>query len=80
MSRENYVELGWAARPLKEQHPDLSDKVCADFDRDNLDLCRLIMRGVLTRSQAEQARKRLTKSIMEAIKSALAALEGESHE
>lgn len=73
MSRQNSVEMGWGARPIKEQHPDLSDDLCQHFDRDNQDLSRLVLRGIITPSQAAISRQRYVKKVGEAIRSALAA-------
>lgn len=68
---ENSVELGWSARPIKEQQPVLSEEAAAQIDRDNHDLSRLRMRGLISDGEIRSIRKRLVKSIEEQIKKAL---------
>jgi hypothetical protein len=68
---QNSVEMGWAASPMKEQHPVLSDIDCKMFDEDNNAISRLRMRGLITPSMADNARKKYVKKVEEAIKKAL---------
>lgn len=68
----NTVEMGWGAPPMKEQHPVLPDEVCEQFDKDNDAICRLSLRGMLTQSQADAARKKYVAKVADAIKRALA--------
>lgn len=68
---ENAVELGWGARPLKEQHPVLSDEQAEHFDNDNMAISRLVVRGMIPPSTANNARKKLVKNIENAIVKAL---------
>jgi len=70
----NSVELGWGARPIKEQHPVLSKAIADHFDRDNVALSRLRVRGFVTDSEHRSIVKRLTKKIAAEIQAALARL------
>jgi hypothetical protein len=69
----NSVEMGWGAPPMKEQHPILPDVVCQQLDKDNDAICRLSLRGMLTQSQADAARKKYVAKVAAAIKHALTA-------
>lgn len=68
----NSLEMGWGAPPIKEQHPILDDDVAEHFDRDNQALSRLTVRGLLTSSQAEAARKKHVANVVKAIKAEIA--------
>lgn len=70
---KNEVEMGWAARPMKEQHPALPDGVAEDFDDDNQQLVRLKLRGLLTPSEADRARQRYVKNVEKALRKILPA-------
>lgn len=72
-TRNNGVEFGWGAPPMKEQHPILSDFAAEQFDKDNMALIRLSLRGYLTDAQKHQAMKKITKAIGVAIRLALKA-------
>jgi len=76
MQGNNHVEMGWGAPPMKEQHPVLSDCDCIHFDRDNQDLSRLVVRGLITRSAAAAARKKYVRHVEKAIRAAIAQEEG----
>lgn len=65
---EKTIELGWAARPIKEQHPCLPDEIAARLDRDNQDLSRLRIRGLISDAEMRAIRKRLVKEIDRAIR------------
>ena len=67
----NYVEMGWGAMPIKEQHPCLPDEVAANFDADNLAISRLLLRGLITQSQANAARQKYVKKVETAIRASL---------
>ncbi|MEQ1950951.1 hypothetical protein [Mesorhizobium sp. CN2-181] len=67
----NEVIFGWGAPPLKEQHPILPDETADHFDKDNMAISRLAVRGLLTASQRNAAHKKLTKAIETSIRSAL---------
>nr|WMC99312.1 hypothetical protein RAR13_11705 [Aminobacter aminovorans] len=69
----NMVEFGWGARPMKEQHPVLDEEVAAHFDKDNMAIIRLSVRGLITDSQKVGAFKKLTASIGKEIRLALQA-------
>lgn len=66
-------ELGWSARPFKEQFPQLSDNEAMLFDEDNKALLRLRVRGYLT----EKARDAVVKKIGKALETAL---KGQPHD
>jgi hypothetical protein len=72
----NFVEMGWGAAPMKEQHPVLSDADADHFDKDNQAISRLLLRGLITRQQAHTARVRYAKKVGEAV---IAALEAGAH-
>ncbi|NBU79779.1 MAG: hypothetical protein EBS50_12035 [Sphingomonadaceae bacterium] len=67
----NAVEMGWGAPPIKEQHPVLPDDEAAHFDADNQAISRLLLRGLITHSQAGAARERYVKKVGAAIRAAL---------
>lgn len=73
----NGVEFGWDAPPMKEQHPVLNAYVAEHFDKDNVAVIRLHVRGLITDSQRDAAFRKLTKKIGSAIRAALASEEGE---
>lgn len=77
----NSVEMGWGAAPMKDQHPVLSAETAEQFDRDNEAISRLVVRGLLTQSQASAARKKYVAKVGNAIKAALRAhlIEGGGH-
>ncbi len=68
---DNSVILGFAAPPLKEQHPALPDDVAQRFDEDNVAISRLKIRGMIAPSIADKARARLVKEIETALRRAL---------
>lgn len=72
---ENSVEMGWGARPIQEQHPVLHEDVASNLDRDNAAISRLFLRGLITQSQADAARKKYVKKVAAAIRSALSSKE-----
>ncbi len=68
---KNSVDMGWGAAPMKEQHPVLHDDVAAQFDADNDAVSRLLLRGLITQSQAQSARDKYVKKVAAAVKSAI---------
>ena len=64
------IELGFAAKPLKEQFPQLSDEVATALQKDSEYLSRLRVRGLISDAENNAIRKRLFKSINTAIKDA----------
>ena len=68
---ENSVILGFAAPPLKEQHPALSQADADHFDADNVAISRLKIRGMIAPSVADKARAKLVKQIETALRRAL---------
>ena len=67
----NSVEMGWGALPMKEQHPILHSDVAGQFDADNDAISRLYLRGLITQSQADAARKKYVAKVGVAIKAAI---------
>ena len=67
------IEMGWAARPMKEQHPALPDTVADHLDKDNLALSRLRVRGLIADSEIARIRGRFLKNAEQEIEKALAA-------
>ena len=51
-------EQGWAARPFKEQFPELSDKAATHLDRLNRAITDLYMADMLTDSQHKALREK----------------------
>ncbi len=72
MSR-NSVEMGWGAAPIKQQHPVLPNEIAEQFDKDNEAITRLHLRGLITASAAESARRKYASKVAAAITRALAA-------
>lgn len=70
---KNYVEMGWGAPAMKAQHPVLDEETAAHFDEDNKSISRMVIRGLITPSQADLARKKYVKNVEAAIKKALQA-------
>lgn len=51
-------EQGWAARPFKEQFPQLSDNAAGHLDRVNAAITDLYLSEVITHSAMENARQK----------------------
>ena len=67
-------EQGWAARPFKEQFPELPDAEAARLDKINAAITTLSMADILTFSQTESIRqKKMPKVVSAAISKARAA-------
>lgn len=73
---KNSVDLGWGADPIGVQHPILDPGLAAALDRDNQEVSRLRVRGLIADSEMRRIRRRLVRSIETAIKKALAEKEG----
>lgn len=74
-------EQGWAARPFKEQFPELSDKAAERLDKINAAITMLGVNDMLTFSQVEAIRhkrfpKLVSTQINEARLAAIAAQAG----
>lgn len=67
----NSVQMGWGALPMKQQHPVLHEDVASQFDADNEAVSRLFLRGLITQSQADGARKRYVTKVGNAIRAAI---------
>lgn len=68
-------EQGWAARPFKEQFPELSGKEAKRLDDINAAITLLSIAGILTFSQSDLIRrKRMPKVVSAAISKARAAI------
>lgn len=73
----NTFEQGWAARPFKEQFPELSDKEAERLDRLNIGITDLLMADLLTDSQARAIRqKRFPKVVGHAVGAARTKAQG----
>lgn len=67
-------EQGWAARPFKEQFPELSDNEAERLDKINTAITLLSMADLLTFSQTDAIRqKKMPKVVSAAISKARAA-------
>lgn len=74
----NTFEQGWAARPFKEQFPELSDKSAERLDRLNMGITDMLIADLVTDSQASTIRqKRFPKVVGEAVGEARAKAQGE---
>lgn len=61
-------EQGWAARPFKEQFPDMPEREAARLDRLNAAITDMVMAGLLTDSQASAIRqKKFPKLVSEVV-------------
>ena len=68
-------EQGWAARPFKEQFPELSDKEAERLDKINAAITLLSIAGILTFSQRDSIRqKKMPKVVAAAISKSRAAI------
>lgn len=66
-------EQGWAARPFKEQFPELSDKAATHLDRLNRAITDLYMADMLTDSQVKALRERkMPKAVLAALRASKA--------
>lgn len=75
-------EQGWAARPFKEQFPELDDEQAKRLDRLNFSITDLLLSDLLTDSQVRAIReKKFPKVVSEVVRKARAAIaktEGEA--
>lgn len=61
------IEMGWAARPFKDQFPDLAEKAAAALDADSAALTRLKIRGILTAGEHRKACQRFAAKVAKAV-------------
>ena len=62
-------EQGWAARPFKEQFPELPDREAERLDRLNRAITDMVMADLLTPSQSDAIRqKRFPKLVGEVVR------------
>lgn len=54
----NTFEQGWAARPFKEQFPELGEKTAAYLDRLNMGITDMLLSEMLTDAQAHAIRQK----------------------
>lgn len=72
-------EQGWAARPFKEQFPELSDKEAERLDKINAAITLLSIADILTFGQTDLIRKKkMPKVVSIAISKARAAKQGDA--
>lgn len=67
----NTFEQGWAAKPFKEQFPELSEKEAERLDRLNMSITDMLLAGLITDSQSAAIRqKRFPKLVGEVVMTA----------
>ena len=70
MSNETF-EQGWAARPFKEQFPELSDRAAERLDKANMAIFGLFLNDLITDSENTKIRqKRFPKLVSEEVSKA----------
>ncbi|WP_306127920.1 hypothetical protein [Roseovarius sp. MMSF_3350] len=62
------IELGWGAKPISEQFPQLDKKEVDHFQRDSEDLSRLKIRGLISHTEHRKAVSRFAKKVSAALK------------
>jgi len=62
-----YLQFGWGAASFAVQAPELPADEAERFDRDNKEIIRLHLRGLLTDAERDRAITRATKAIRKAI-------------
>lgn len=60
-------EQGWAARPFKEQFPELDDKAAERLDRLNMGITEMLMADLITDSQAHAIRQKRFPKLVSAL-------------
>ena len=58
MTEQRTFEQGWAARPFKEQFPDMDTDVATRLDRINEAITTLFLEGMITESQMHAIRQK----------------------
>lgn len=70
-SKEITFEQGWAARPFKEQFPQLTDDESARLDAINKAISTLLFAGMLTDSQRNMIRqKKMPRAVFKVLREA----------
>lgn len=70
----NTFEQGWAARPFKEQFPELDDKAAEHLDRLNHAITDMLLSDLLTDSQVRDIRtKKFPKLVSREVRQARSA-------
>jgi hypothetical protein len=62
------VYLGALSPNIGEQFPDMDGETARHFELDKMALCRLSIKGLISRAEAERARRRLVKAISSEIR------------
>lgn len=74
----NTFEQGWAARPFKEQFPELDGKAAERLDRLNMGITDMLIASLITDSQAHAIRqKKFPKLVSKEVNAARAKAQGE---
>ena len=66
--RNDQVEMGWAAPPIKEQLPELPDAVANLLQMDSDSITHLSMRGIITKGEKKKALFRFAGLVSDALK------------
>lgn len=72
MASRNEVIFGWGAPSIAAQHPVIPAEKSEQFDKDNMAIIRLSVRGLITDSQRDAAIKKLTRKVEAEVRLALA--------
>ena len=72
-------EQGWAARPFKEQFPELSDKEAERLDKINAAITLLLMADLLTFSQTDSIRKKKMPKVVSTAIAKARVVQAEAH-
>lgn len=64
MTEPKDVILGWAAPNIKDQFPQLSSMVAEEYQRDQNELLRLKMRGIIPPAEHKKAVERMVKRLL----------------
>ena len=71
------IEMGWAAKPIKEQFPQLPDAVANRLQMDSDSITHLSMRGIITTSENKKVVSRFSGMVAAALKDARRAARSE---
>ena len=72
------VEMGWAAKPIKEQFPQLTDAVANRLQMDSDSITHLSMRGIIAPAEKKKALFRFSGMVSDALKDARRAARSEA--
>ena len=72
------VEMGWAAKSIKEQFPQLPDAVANRLQMDSDSITHLSMRGIITTTESKKVIFRFSGMVSDALKDARRAARSEA--